>query len=67
MGGVLILFALTISTLLWADLRNGYVWVVLFVTARLRRARLRRRLPEAVPAQHTRACPGRVKLIGADR
>jgi phospho-N-acetylmuramoyl-pentapeptide-transferase len=32
MGGVLILFALSISTLLWADLRNGYVWAVLFVT-----------------------------------
>lgn len=32
MGGLLILFALTISTLLWADLRNGYVWAVLFVT-----------------------------------
>ena len=32
MGGVLILAALTISTLLWADLRNGYVWAVLFVT-----------------------------------
>ena len=32
MGGVLILFALTISTLLWVDLRNAYVWAVLFVT-----------------------------------
>ena len=32
MGGVLILFALTISTLLWVDLRNAYVWPVLFVT-----------------------------------
>ncbi len=32
MGGVLILFALGISTLLWADLRNLYVWAVLFVT-----------------------------------
>jgi len=32
MGGVLILLALALSTLLWADLRNGYVWVVLFVT-----------------------------------
>jgi phospho-N-acetylmuramoyl-pentapeptide-transferase len=32
MGGVLILSALTISTLLWGDLRNGYVWAVLFVT-----------------------------------
>src|SRR6201996_9339732 len=32
MGGLLILGALIISTLLWADLRNGYVWAVLFVT-----------------------------------
>jgi phospho-N-acetylmuramoyl-pentapeptide-transferase len=32
MGGLLILFALTISTLLWVDLRNGYVWATLFVT-----------------------------------
>ena len=32
MGGLLILFALTISTVLWVDLRNGYVWAVLFVT-----------------------------------
>ncbi|HXP31036.1 MAG TPA: phospho-N-acetylmuramoyl-pentapeptide-transferase [Stellaceae bacterium] len=32
MGGVLILTALTVSTLLWADLSNGYIWVTLFVT-----------------------------------
>ena len=32
MGGVLILLALVLSTLLWADLRNGYVWVTLWVT-----------------------------------
>ena len=32
MGGLLILFALIISTLLWVDLRNGYVWAVMFVT-----------------------------------
>ena len=32
MGGVLILSALTVSTLLWADLRNAYVWATLFVT-----------------------------------
>ncbi len=32
MGGVLILASLTISTLLWADLRNGYVWAVLLLT-----------------------------------
>ena len=33
MGGFLILMALIVSTLLWADLANGYVWVILFVTA----------------------------------
>lgn len=32
MGGCLILLALTLGTLLWADLRNGFVWVVLAVT-----------------------------------
>ena len=32
MGGVLILFAVVISTLLWADLKNPYVGVVLGVT-----------------------------------
>ena len=31
MGGGLILTAITISTLLWADLRNHYIWVSLFV------------------------------------
>ena len=32
MGGTLILVAITISTLLWADLENRYIWAVLFVT-----------------------------------
>jgi phospho-N-acetylmuramoyl-pentapeptide-transferase len=32
MGGFLILIALIGSTLLWADLTNGYIWVTLFVT-----------------------------------
>ena len=32
MGGFLVLLALTISTLLWADLANPYVWIVLLVT-----------------------------------
>ncbi len=31
MGGVLILLAITVSTLLWADLHNRYVWIVLAV------------------------------------
>ena len=32
MGGALILVAIAISTLLWADLSNRYIWVVLLVT-----------------------------------
>jgi phospho-N-acetylmuramoyl-pentapeptide-transferase len=32
MGGLMILIALSISTLLWADLTNPYVWIVLGVT-----------------------------------
>ncbi len=32
MGGLLILSALLVSTLLWARLDNPYIWIVLFVT-----------------------------------
>ncbi|OYY89870.1 MAG: phospho-N-acetylmuramoyl-pentapeptide-transferase, partial [Methylophilales bacterium 16-45-7] len=32
MGGALILVAIAISTLLWADLHNRFVWVVLITT-----------------------------------
>lgn len=32
MGGALILTAIAVSTVLWADLENRFVWVVLFVT-----------------------------------
>ena len=33
MGGLLILSALLIATLLWARWDNGYIWILLFVTA----------------------------------
>jgi len=32
MGGTLIIFSITVSTLLWANLTNYFVWIVLFVT-----------------------------------
>ena len=32
MGGVLILASMVVSTLLWVDLRNLYVWVVMALT-----------------------------------
>ncbi|HVC48844.1 MAG TPA: phospho-N-acetylmuramoyl-pentapeptide-transferase [Burkholderiales bacterium] len=32
MGGALMLVAISLSTILWADLKNPYVWVVLYTT-----------------------------------
>ena len=32
MGGVMMLLGIGVATLLWADLSNRYVWIVLFVT-----------------------------------
>jgi phospho-N-acetylmuramoyl-pentapeptide-transferase len=32
MGGLMILIGISVATLLWADLSNGYVWIVLLVT-----------------------------------
>ena len=32
MGGLLILIAIAVSTLLWCDLSNRFIWVVLIVT-----------------------------------
>ncbi len=62
MGGFLVLLALTVSTLLWADLRNPYVWIVLGMTVSFGLIgffddyrKLTRRSPHGVP--------GRVKLV----
>jgi len=32
MGGVMMLLALVMSTLIWADLRNGFLWAVMTIT-----------------------------------
>ena len=63
MGGVLILFALTLSTLLWADLRNGYVWVVLFVTAGFGLIGFADDFLK-LTRRNSKGLPGRRKLIG---
>src|SRR5260370_10508569 len=62
MGGFLVLLALSVSTLLWADLRNPYVWIVLGMTVSFGLIgffddyrKLMRRSPHGVP--------GRVKLL----
>ena len=46
MGGLLILIASVVSTLLWADLSNQYVWAVLLVTVRIRPARIHGRFSQ---------------------
>jgi len=33
MGGAMILFSMLASTVIWADLSNPYIWIVLFVTS----------------------------------
>ncbi len=33
MGGIMIIFAVVVSTLLWANLTNDYVWMLILVTA----------------------------------
>ena len=32
MGGTLILFALITSTILWADIMNKFIWIIIFIT-----------------------------------
>jgi phospho-N-acetylmuramoyl-pentapeptide-transferase len=62
MGGVLILFALGISTLLWADLRNRYVWAVLFVTMGYGLLGFVDDYLKVTKRNH-KGVPGRVKLV----
>ena len=49
MGGLLILTAALVPTLLWADLTNPYVWIAVLATAAFGGDRVRRRLPEDRP------------------
>lgn len=68
MGGLLILLTLTLSTLLWVDWRNPFVWVVLAVTLSYGAIgfaddwlKLRYRRADEY-AYRFRGLPGRVKL-----
>jgi len=63
MGGVLILLALGVSTLLWADLTNGYVWVVLLVTLGYGGIGFADDFLK-VSKRHSRGLSGRLKLLG---
>ncbi len=63
MGGVLILLALTVATLLWADLRNGYVWVAMLVTGGYGLIGFAADYLK-VPKTSPKGGPGKTKLIG---
>ena len=63
MGGVLILLALSIATLLWADLRNGYVWVILIVTLGFGLIGFGDDFLK-LTKRNSKGLPGRVKLLG---
>ncbi len=62
MGGVLILLAFGIATLLWADLRNGYVWAALLVTIGFGAVGFADDYLKVTRANH-RGVSGRTKLV----
>jgi phospho-N-acetylmuramoyl-pentapeptide-transferase len=62
MGGFLILLALTVSTLLWADLANPYVWITLAVTVGFGLIGFFDDYRKLVRRSH-KGVPGRTKLL----
>ena len=62
MGGFLILLALTISTLLWTDLANAYVWMALLVTVSFGLIGFFDDYRKLTRRSH-RGVPGKVKLL----
>jgi phospho-N-acetylmuramoyl-pentapeptide-transferase len=62
MGGFLVLLALTVSTLLWADLRNPYVWIVLGMTVSFGLIGFFDDYRKLMRRSH-HGLPGRVKLL----
>ncbi|MCR6632624.1 MAG: phospho-N-acetylmuramoyl-pentapeptide-transferase [Magnetospirillum sp.] len=63
MGGFLILIALTVATLLWADLRSHYVWIVLMVTLGYGGIGFMDDFLK-VSKKNPKGLPGKLKLVG---
>ena len=63
MGGIMILLAVGIATLLWADLSSGYVWAVLMVTLGYGALGFADDYLK-VTRRHSKGLPGRSKLLG---
>ena len=68
MGGALILVSMCLTTLLWGDLSNRLVWVVLPRDRGVRHDRLDRRLPQGRAPQSARLAGAlEILLAGRDR
>ena len=63
MGGIMILISVAVSTLLWADISNHYVWIVLFVTCGYGLIGF---LDDylKVTRRNSKGLPGKLKLVG---
>jgi phospho-N-acetylmuramoyl-pentapeptide-transferase len=63
MGGVMILLAVILSTLLWVDLRNSYTWIVLLVTVGFGAVGFGDDYLK-LTKRNTKGLPGKAKLAG---
>ncbi|PKU22685.1 phospho-N-acetylmuramoyl-pentapeptide-transferase [Telmatospirillum siberiense] len=63
MGGILVLLALTLSTLLWTDLTNPYIWIVLLVTLSYGLIGFADDYLK-VSKRNTKGLPGKLKMAG---
>ena len=62
MGGLMILLGIVVAVLLWADLSNAYVWIVLLVTVGFGVIGLADDYLK-LTKRNTRGLPGRMKLL----
>jgi phospho-N-acetylmuramoyl-pentapeptide-transferase len=62
MGGLMILIAVIVSTLLWMDLGNGFTWIVLFVTSGFGLVGFADDY-QKLTKRNPRGIPGRVRLL----
>ncbi len=63
MGGLMIIFALLVSTLLWADLSNLYVWILVWVTLGFGLVGFLDDYRKVIK-KHNQGLTGREKLVG---
>lgn len=63
MGGVMLLLAVGVSTLLWADLKNPYIWIVFLVTGGFGFIGFMDDYLK-VTKRNSKGLPGKVKILG---